>query len=576
MDKKPRQPKLNGQPNKKKQVTFEDDDFLFVADEDKKEQRILGIKSEYMVFYIAAAIVAIILIFVGALGAFNLFSGLGGGGESQNPRQTPITANNPITIPNPDLTSIDQELSVLTALVTSVDSNNRIISMHNTSTRENINMFATTSSDLRGRFNQTLVVSEINTGDIVQVTYNPDNNNMTRLQILDGGSVWQRNFVTGLSIDLASRTIVFDNNIYLFNNETLVLNQGSSYNIGNIGPLTMVTMRGIDSVVWYIEVERGYGTVQVLNNTSVINGSVQIGREASVPLGTGVSPLDQVVQISEGSHTIVAHGENISMFTKDIVVLNGQTIQVDLSELEITAGSLNINVTPSDATVSINGQVRDVSEPLTLAFGPIRVIAQYNGYVSFDEVIEFETHNQLLPIVLLEQVYVPTIPPNIGGGGFGIEPRDPNTNVEFRSIPSGASVFVDGVFQGQTPFIANLYHGQRSIAVQLEGFFTTQDTRVVTMGPMLPFEYELQPIPNSLQPGVSPPVLPTQTPLTDAPVTSVPGVQPPTVTPPIGTPVIPDPPAPPPNVIQQVPPANIGYNPPVIGNELTTLPNPSN
>ena len=226
-----------------------------------------------------------------------------------------------------------------------------------------------------------------------------------------------------------------------------------------------------------------------------------------------------------------------------------------------------------------------------LGFGPIRVVAQYQGYVAFDEVIEFEEHNQLLPIVLLAQPYSPTIPHVPGGGGFGITPGLPQTRVEFRSVPAGANIFVDGSFHGQTPLITELYHGQRSISVQLEGFQTTVDTIVVTSGPMIPFEYEMQALPSSPQPGLDTgPPMPGGGGLGSPPAPlppAGPNIQPPAVTPPTNTPVIPDPPAPPtdpfapigninpiepiqdnPGYFNNVP----GYNPPVIGDQLTIIP----
>ena len=569
---------------RKKAVTFEDDAFLFNGGQGGVgDQRTMGIKNEYMVLYIAGAIVALMIVFVGALGAFNLFSGIGGGNNASGAGTTPPFVSNPVNPPGGGTSNLGVEAptpvtpdntETITAMITGLDLNNRIVSLHNTETRESVNTFVTTATDLRGRFNQILIFTELRIGDLVQLTYNPDNNNAAHLRQLDTDTVWEHRFVTGVAVDYTSRTLMYDGNMYIFNNETMILNQGQPDTMLSIGPLTMMSLRGLGNTVWFVEIERGYGTVQFLNNLSVINGFIQIGLEETVQLGADISPLDQIVQLSEGTHTIIVDGDNIARFIDEIEVVAGQTIQVDLSELEVIGGALNINVTPATATVSVNGMSVDTEEPLMLQFGALRVVAQYAGHQPFDEVIEFDTHNQHLPIVLMLQPYSPTIP----GGFVPVDPSEPTTRVEFRSVPLGANVFIDGQFRGQTPLVINVEQGQRNISLQLEGFQTTQDTRFITMGPMLPFEYEMQPLPSSPQPGAGtgpalpPPVMPNDPALPPAP-----GLTPPVVTPPNHTPVIPDAPNPFPN--QPVPPAPgyfgsvPGYNPPVGNNDLANVPN---
>lgn len=567
---------------RKKAVTFEDDAFLFDGGVEGGEQRTLGIKNEYMVLYIAAAIVGLMVVFVGALGAFNLFSGMGGGNTNPlvvNQSVTPPTNELPALAFEPPQEAVSDNLITVTAMITGLDMNNRMVSLHNMETRENYNTFVTTGTDLRGRFNQLLIFSELRMGDMVQLSYNPDNNHAMHLRQLDGDHIWEHRFVTGVNVDYGSRTLVYDGRMYTFNTETLVLNQGNPYSLGNIGPLSMVTLRGMGNTVWFVEVERGYGTVQFLNNLAVINGFVQIGLEATVELGAEVSPLDQIVQLSEGPHTLIIDGDNIARDLRDIEVMGGQTIQVDLSDLAIIGGGLNIQVTPAEATVSVNGATVDVSEPLLMQFGALRVVAQHPGYQPFDEVIAFESHNQQLPIVLMIQPYSPTLP----GGFTPMEPSAPTTRVEFRSVPTGATVFVDGQYLGQTPLITQVAHGQRHITLQLEGFQTTQDTRIITMGPMIPFEYEMQPLPSLPQPGVPGAMVPPSEPptaVTPPPVVSPPVVTPPVVTPPNQTPVMPDAPHAGVNPFPQQPSAPgyfnnaPGYTPPVGDDELTTIPNP--
>lgn len=537
--------KKNNKPKQKRHLTFEDDDFLFNEDQVKKEQKILGIKSEYLVFYIAIAIVGIIVVFVSALGAFNFFFT---GGDNN----TPSFANNQALLndDNDDGSSLGIELLpnenylTFTGMITNIDSSNRVFQIHNVNTRDNYRLFVQTGSELRGRFGQMLVFSEFNPGYIVNVSYNPDNNNIYRINIYDGNDYWENRFVTGLQVD-PNGIIIYEGSIYVFNSELLVVNNGLPYSVENIYPLTMVTMRGIGNTVWYIEVERGFGTIQIVNNPAIINGSVEISREASAPIGSGANPLDQIVQVSEGAHTLVVHGDNISLYTRDVIVVNGQTTSVDLSDIELTSGYLNINVNDS-AIVTVNGVQVNAQGPINLPFGTHRVIAQMQGYESFSEVIEFEEHNQNLNIALIRTQ-------NQNQNNNQPSSDAVTRRVEIRSTPSGASVSIDGTHVGNTPIVTDVLQGAREVTLQLEGFTTTV-APIFVASHNLPFDFELQPLPTSPQPGL--PVVDSAT------------VTPPNVTPPHNTPLLPEAPA------TNIPPSVVSP-PPVNQDDISFIPGPS-
>ncbi|MCL1935647.1 MAG: PEGA domain-containing protein [Defluviitaleaceae bacterium] len=551
----------NRRPRKKPPVTFEDDDFIF-ADEKyiKDEKRIFGIKSEYMVFYIAAAIVGIIIVFVVALTTFNLFTG---NSPIRPPSNEPIFNVPPTNADNENVPEINTSRFV--GMVINVDENSRVFQIHNVTSRENSHLFVTFDSELRGRFGQIVVLSEINIGDIVNVEFNTSNNNIIQLSMQEN-SVWERRFITGVTVDLSSSAIIYGGNMYFFNTDTLVMNNGNRQNISDISPLTMITMRGIDNTVWNIEIERGFGTVVVTNNANILNGFVEISRESSIRVGQNISPADQIVNVSEGHHTVIIHGSNIDLNVRDIFVTNGGTHEIDTLDIEIVSGYLNIVINVENPTTTVNGVTVNVENPIDLEFGPTRVVISREGYVTFDEVVDFTEHNQFLYVNLIP--YSPPTTENVNGNGnnngnnntnvFGnanVAP-EPATRVEIRSIPSGANVLIDGSFVGVTPVITDIQRGLRNVLLQMDGFQQTTATIFVSAPPMLPFEYEMQPLPSMPQPpvGTNPA---TNLPVVNPPATAPPQVTPPTIIPPTDTPVLPAPPSGiPTGVIEPVIPPN--------------------
>ncbi|MCL1996144.1 MAG: PEGA domain-containing protein [Defluviitaleaceae bacterium] len=550
------------QKQRKRHVTFEDDDFLFSGGPVVKENKIFGIKSEYMVFYIAIAIVGVIVVFVGALGAFNAITGAGGSNTAAQPGNNIVlgTDGYDSNVPPIEIT-LPENVLAFTGIITAIDEGNRVFQVHDVENRENRSLFWQPSTELRGRFGQTLVFNEIDIGTLVEVAYNPNNNHISTLNYYNGSDAFEHRFVSGLQIDPNGSIILFDGRLYTFNSELIVLNSGQPDNIENIQMLTLVSMRGIGNTVWHIEIERGFGTVNVINNTAILNGFAEIGREESVPLGANINPLEHIVQISEGTHPVIVHGSNIALTTMDITVVSGQTTTLDLSEIEITSGYLNVSINVSGAIITLNGLPINPANPVSLPFGPHRIVAHAQDYQPFDEVIEFEDHNQNLNIVLIPEQNI-FIPP-------GVDLNLPTSRVEIRTEPSGAIVFIDNVFVGTSPVVTRAVNGQREIMIQLDGHINLI-TPIFVSPQTLPFDFILQQIPTAPQPGM-PPVTPPPPPTIPPPLPPQPTVPPPAVTPP---PPQPQPPAPPPQTETPPPPPPPPAPPPTEGPPVIDLPEP--
>lgn len=482
--------KNNGTPKKRK-LTIEDDDFLFSEPIPRKEQKIFGIQSEYMVFYIAVIIVALIaavVLFVTSLNFFGI-----GGSPAVTPVEPGINGAEVIIIPEPV-----EELAQFSAMITRMDQANRMFTFHDVNTRENRNLFASAATTLRGRHGQIKVFNEFAPGDIVEVAYNPEGTAINSMQIAEAS--WSR-LASGLAINLDTDTIIANDEILTFNTNLMILNNNEAYSIENIGPLTTVTMRGIGNTVWYMNVERGSALVRVVGGGDIINGFVEISREASLPVGAGVNPLDQEAQVSEGTHRIVVHGDNIALSTWEVNILGPGVTEISLADIPIISGHLRIT-TNVEAIVTINGMQVDISQPLPLNFNTYRIMAQREGYQAFDENVVFDTHNQELNIMLVAEPQ--TLPAGL------------SARVEIRSEPAGALVFIDNVFVGTAPVVTQVEHGIREVSLQMDGFTTTVHNIFVGSQPMLPFTYEMQPLPSLPQPDpepitpVLPPVIPEQ------------------------------------------------------------------
>ncbi|MCL1924689.1 MAG: PEGA domain-containing protein [Defluviitaleaceae bacterium] len=508
--------------DKKSKLSFEDDEFLF-SDSPRINRK--KSKNEYIVFYAAGAVASIVVLIILSMIFLNQF-GIGNNGTQ--------TAENPPTYNNTNENEIVEnpleDTENILGMIAGIDYQNRMLFIHNLYTRVSSNLVIQNTSNLRGRLGNALIFEELNLGDIVEI----DHLRANVVNLTISGNAWERRAVSGIEI-LENNQLRLGNEIFEFNTDTLVLNQNSEYSIHNINALSQVTMQGVGETVWFIEITRGFGTAQVINASSVINGSLHID-SVTIPLGSEISPLDQVIYLSEGTHRAVIHGENIIRTTRDINVITNELTIIDLADLQLTQGHLLVNLNVPQATVSINGVARDISNPILLNFGQHTVNVVASGFENYERVFMMENNNQTLHVTL-EAQQITEVPENTNneqnnniasnqnnnqGGGFGTNnnanTQQPQTGrVDIRSLPAGASLFVDDVLVGTTPFTGTLEVGTRSIRVQLEGFINTQAALNVTTGINNPVEYELQPLPTIPQPGfpMPDPIMPPEEEQTD-------------------------------------------------------------
>ncbi|MCL2611439.1 MAG: PEGA domain-containing protein [Defluviitaleaceae bacterium] len=505
---------------KKRKLNFEDDDFLF-SDSPKINRKTGKTKNEYIVFYALAAIASItVLVIIGVI-FFNQFG-----------NNDPIVVVEPPTHEeeNDDSERIEvpQEYESLKGMITGIDSGNRMLLILNLDTRTPSNLVVQTSSNLRGGLGNAIIFEELRIGDIIEV----DHSRANIINLIMSENAWERRAVVGLEV-LQNNRLQVGHEILDFNSDTVVLNQGSSYNVYNIHSLNQVTMRGVGNTVWFIEVNRGFGTAQAINGSNIINGRIDIDR-TTIPLGPNAIPTEQTLELAEGTHRAVISGENIITDTRDIEIIANETTIIDLSNVELTGGHLLVNLNAVEANVVINGILRNIDEPIFLNFGAHIMSITAPGFVNYERMFELENHNQTLHVTLevarVEETQTPEQPnlnqpngqpgQNVGGFPGTNQPQIQTGRVDIRSIPAGASLFVDGTLVGTTPFTGSLEVGNREIRIQMEGFINTQATLSVDSGINNPVEYELQPLPTAPQPGFNnqnppndqPPIVPSDPP----------------------------------------------------------------
>ena len=193
----------------------------------------------------------------------------------------------------------------------------------------------------------------------------------------------------------------------------------------------------------------------------------------------GKTPIDDLT-ITVGQHTLRVSlaGYNDEVRTFTITAGSGPYIHVDLTP---ATGSLTLNTIPSGATLILDGVNRGTT-PLTLTgLSPGTHTARFSlsGYQEDTETV--------------------TVVAGGSGGGytFTLSPvvQVPTTGgLALNTIPSGATVVIDGVNRGTTPVtVTGLSPGPHTVRFSLAGYQEDTETLPVTAGQTVGYTFTLSP-----------------------------------------------------------------------------------
>ena len=199
--------------------------------------------------------------------------------------------------------------------------------------------------------------------------------------------------------------------------------------------------------------------------------------------------------LEPGSYTVSASKDGYVPQDKAIVVEAGQTTTVEIALEQAPppapdTGSLAVNVTPADATVSVAGP-NGFSQTFTgskllegLEPGSYTVSASKDGYVPQDKAIVVEAGQTTTVEIALEQAPPPA--PDTGNLAISVTPADATVSV---AGPNGYS----NTFTG-SQLLQDLEPGGYTVSASRDGYVSADQAVVVTAGETTSVDIVLQPI----------------------------------------------------------------------------------
>jgi len=357
----------------------------------------------------------------------------------------------------------------MTTMITGINSDPRSLVMLNLDTMLTDEIPLSDEAEFTDRRGNEITFSQLRIGQLVNISYDARMPVITVVR--ENPRSWERAERTNVHVNIENLTISVGHEAFEFNSQTLVLHRGEPINISQIRPADSVTITGVGSTAWMVQLDASSGLLLLSNTDAIVNGRITVGNLHPLFLDEITGSFD----VAEGPHRVVVEGDNIETFIENIVITHGQTFNLDLGIIEVSTATLNITTTPVDANIFINNEL--VTSPAQVSFGEHNIRVERDGYVTQERVVNVTNSTDNIQ--------------------FNLEPVVHYARLTINATPANAEIFVGNILVGRAnpSMIIEIAPGSYTIIARMYGYLDytfnitltsgQETTRSVILSPIL-------------------------------------------------------------------------------------------
>lgn len=344
--------------------------------------------------------------------------------------------------------------------------------------KQNVSAEVESVTQVTDAYGKPIPESALQVGEIVQLVYEPKKEQLT--SISKYMQAWTKSDMKTVKIDRSNRGLMIGQNLYKYNDYTVIVNaEDEPINSHQVGDYDVLELKGIDDTVYSIKVLEAQGYLEI-SHLPVNEGVLEIDINRQIPIGSITTP----VPIGKGIHKIVIRIPGYEPMVTEISVEAGETFTLDLSETQQAYTVLTVQVlnTGVQYTITIDGVQYAQNEQIKLPVGSYSAQVTAEGYHPWEQTIHLtEPHMNL-------QVALQSIAPEADkeeenstteDTGSSTNDQAENTHkVTISTEPTGAKVYIDGAYKGETPYKTDLDLGKYTVTLEQEGY-ETYETSII-------------------------------------------------------------------------------------------------
>lgn len=279
-----------------------------------------------------------------------------------------------------DTTEAVTDEDTFTGAISNIDLKQNIISFVDVHTDEEHVLRYHGGVDLTNKYGDIVAISQIDVGEIMDVTYNVSQAKLTKMQV--NAQAMRYENVQNPEIDTYKKQVQAAGELMTYTDAVVIEDDGKLLDMNQLCNQDQLTLRVLDGKLCSVTVEFGHGYVKLVDYETYVGGMIEIGYDVIVPVTEEmlltVREGDYQLRINKGNHT----GTRYITVTKNV-----ETI-VSLASLQIEpqkTGEAVIRVLPEDAEplIYIDGSKLENGNSIELVYGKHSIIIAAKGYDTY-------------------------------------------------------------------------------------------------------------------------------------------------------------------------------------------------
>ncbi|MBE5866544.1 MAG: PEGA domain-containing protein [Lachnospiraceae bacterium] len=354
-----------------------------------------------------------------------------------------------------------------TAVLVDKDSDQKTLTFLNLNRGREYTLSYDGTTKFADKYGESVSLKQIAVGDIVDVTFMKETKHLTKMMLSD--QAWKNEGVARYEMNLIRGEVAIGEDIYKLTDNTRYLSEGQMIEAMDINTSDVLSFQGIDNQVLSVKVEKGHGYLRLVNDESFVGGWIEIGQSTIQRITE-----DMLLVLPEGAYQVnISHRGGGGM--RDVIINRNEETALDIGDMEVPeaqTGMVLFSLSPSNATLYIDGTETDASVPVTLEYGIHQLIVKAEGYKSITQYIRVGQASAGVNVVLESAT----------GSEEEEEDKDDVTDVSTGyykvhiDSPEDAEVYVNGNYVGIAPCSFKKVSGVHVVSLRMEGYKTRSYT----------------------------------------------------------------------------------------------------
>lgn len=273
--------------------------------------------------------------------------------------------------------------SLDTAVVATIQEEESTITLLNIETGKKYTLSYDGTTQIMDKYEEHLSMKQISQGDIVEVAFRKIGKQLSSLQISKDS--WSNSDVEKFEIKRNGKSMGIGSSEYAIDEDAIIVSGEELVEWMDLNDKDMITVKGIGSTIHSVVIERGHGYLHLSNDEYFIGGWIEVGQALIQPITE-----EMMLVVPEGEYSVYVSNKG-SGGVKQVNIKRNSEVELDIGDIEIAeakSGKVFFSVTPSDATVYIDGKKIDTGEALTLEYGIHQMIVRAEGYKTITKYIK--------------------------------------------------------------------------------------------------------------------------------------------------------------------------------------------